>query len=72
MAGEPFCPWELLLHRSAHGAGVGASTAVDASISIDLILAVALSDRGDGAAIGASAAADALSSDLVSHNKAPP
>jgi hypothetical protein len=57
----------LLSLGSTHGAGIGASAAIDAQVSVDLVLAVALGDSGNGAALGASAASDARISDLVSH-----
>lgn len=63
---------ELVLHGSAHGAHTGTSAALDASVSIDFVLAVALSDSSHGALSLASAAADALVSDLVSHDVTPP
>ena len=63
---------ELVLHGSAHGAHASASTALDASLGIDFVLAVALSDSSHGALSLASAAADALVSDLVSHDVTPP
>ena len=51
---------------SGHGADVSASAAVDAQISVDLVLAVTLGDSVHGAALGASAASDAGISNLVS------
>ena len=58
----------LLLNGSAHGAGISASAAVDASVSVDHELAVALRNSGNGAALSASAAGDAFVSNLVSHD----
>ena len=49
----------LLSLGSTHGAGIGASAAIDAQVSVDLVLAVALGDSGNGATLGALSAADA-------------
>ena len=54
---------------SGHGADVSASAAVDAQISVDLVLAVTLGDSVHGAALGASAASDAGIGNLVSHGR---
>ena len=53
----------------AVGAGVAARTAVQASGSVDDVLIITLADGTSGAGIGASAAADAGRSNLVSHWK---
>jgi hypothetical protein len=53
---------------SGNGADVSASAAVDAQISVDLVLAVTLGDSGHGAALSASAASDASIGNLVSHD----
>ena len=58
---------ELLLNGSTNGANAVAGAALDASVSVDLVLAVAFSDSTDGALSLASAAADAIISNLVSH-----
>ena len=65
------CLWDekkLLLHDGLGGALISAGTAVDADISVDLELAVALSDSLDGALIGTSAAGDASIGNSVSHD----
>ena len=64
----PLFVFRLLGLGSGHGASVSASTAVDAQISVDLVLGGTLGDRGNGAALGAGAAHDASIGNLVSHN----
>ena len=63
-----FCRF-LFSDRSVHRAVAGASAAIDAGIRVDLVLAVTLGDRADGAAIRASAASDASVRDFVCHEK---
>ena len=58
---------ELLLNGSTNGANAVAGAALDASFSVDLVLAVALSDSGNGALISTSAAGDTSISNNVSH-----
>ena len=53
---------------SAYRTYAVASTALDASLCVDLILAVALGNSVNGALVCASAAADAIVTDLISHN----
>ena len=55
------------LGRSADGAGVSAGAAFDADFGIDLILAVAFADRGNGTFSGTGATADAFFGNFVSH-----
>jgi hypothetical protein len=62
----------LLSLGSSHGASTGASTAIQALISIDNILAVAFANRIDRASIDASATADAIIIDRISHYDKPP
>jgi hypothetical protein len=57
----------LLRGRSANGASVCTSTALDAGISVDHELAVALRDGLYGALTGAGAASDAFVRNLISH-----
>ena len=57
----------LCLGRSADRAGFSAGAALDAGIGIDLKLAVAFADGGNGALGGTGAAADAFFVNLVSH-----
>ena len=64
-----FTPTGLFSLGSAHGANVSASAAFDALISIDDVLAVAFLDGVHGAFALASAAADAFSRNLQSHNQ---
>ena len=54
--------------RRIGGALISAGTAVDADVSVDLELAVALSDSLDGALVGAGAAGDASIGNSVSHD----
>ena len=58
---------ELFGLRSTHRAHVRARTAIDASFRIDDIDAVTLRNSGNGASIGARAAADASVVNFVSH-----
>ena len=62
----------LLLSRSVYGAYVCAATAGNALVRIDLILAVALGDAANRAAICASTARNALIGNLISHREKPP
>ena len=57
----------LALLRSANGTCACASAAVDASVSVDNVLAVTLGNCVYGAAISASAASDALVRNYVCH-----
>ena len=57
----------LLLGRSADRAGLGAGAAFDADFGVDLILAVAFADGGNGTFSGTGTAADAFFGNLVSH-----
>ena len=57
----------VLGNDSAGGAGVSASTAVQAGSSVDNVLVVALRDSASGASVSATAAAHASRSDLVCH-----
>ena len=57
---------------STHGALVGTSAAINASTGVDDVLAVALGDRPNGAALGASAASDASIRNNKSHGFTPP
>jgi len=58
----------LALADRAERASARASTAVDASVCIDLILAVAFGDRANGAFARARTAANASVADYVCHN----
>ena len=58
---------QLLLGGSANGADASTGAALDASFGVDFVLAIAFSDRADGALSLASTAADAIISNLVSH-----
>ena len=62
----------LFLNRCVYGASVCARTASDALVSVNNVLAVALSDAANRASICASAAADALIGNFVSHLEKPP
>lgn len=53
---------------SAYGADIAACTALDASVSVDLVLSVALRDSAYGALISTSAAGNAIVRNLISHN----
>ena len=57
---------------STHGALFGTSAAINASTGVDDVLAVALGDRPNGAALGASAAHDASITNNKSHFVTPP
>ena len=59
---------ELFSLRCANRANTVASAAVDASVSVDNVLAVSLRNSANRAALSASAASDTLIRDLVSHN----
>ena len=59
---------ESVFHNSFDGAVLSAGAAVDTDVSVDLVLAVALSDSFNGAVVNASAAVDASVSDLISHD----
>ena len=59
--------FRLLLGRSADRAGLGAGAAFDADFGVDLILAVAFADGGNGTFSGTGTAADAFFGNLVSH-----
>ena len=65
--GHPKYRFGSLRGRSAYGAYISASAALDASVSVDNELAVALGDSAYGALIGASAARDAIVRNLISH-----
>lgn len=58
---------ESVVGGSAYGAGVCTSTALDASVLVDYIFAVALGDSVNGAACCASAASDAIVRNFVCH-----
>lgn len=58
---------ELLSFGSLYGAGICTSAALDALISVDNVLAVALGDSLYGALCCASAAGDAIITDNVCH-----
>jgi len=58
---------ESLSLRSAYRAGVSASAATYASVSVDNILAVTLGNCGNGASVCASAASDTFIGYLISH-----
>ena len=58
---------KLLFLGSANGASAFASTAGDALIGVDNVLAVAFGDRANGALGLASTAHDAFIADLISH-----
>jgi hypothetical protein len=60
---------ELSLGGSAYGADTGASAAGHAGIGIDVVLALALRDGGNGTFLSARAAGDALVTDLICHDK---
>jgi hypothetical protein len=64
--------YKLLLNRSANRAGVCASAAADAFISVDFILAISFGNARNRASLCASAAADALVGNLVCHRCLPP
>jgi hypothetical protein len=66
------CVMKLLLRDSTNGATLCASAALNASGSVDLVLAVALRDSADGAGAFASAAGYTIIGNLVSHKKIPP
>ena len=53
----------------AHGAHTGASAAGHAGVRIDIELAIALRDGGNGTFLSARAAGDALVTDLICHDK---
>ena len=55
------------LRDRTHGARTSASAAIDAGISIDLVLAVALRNSADGALALAGTAADASIANYMSH-----
>ena len=55
--------------RCTYRANTRASAAVDASVSVDNILAVSLRNSANRAALCASAASDTLIRNLVSHSK---
>ena len=57
----------LLSLGSLNGASVCARAAVDALVSVDLVLAVSLVDSLGGAVLSASAAGDAIIANLVCH-----
>jgi hypothetical protein len=59
--------WGLFLGDRTHGAGISASTALDASGSVDLILSVALRDSAHGATTLARTTHHAIGANLVSH-----
>ena len=58
---------ELLSLGSLNGASVCAGAAVDALVSVDLVLAVSLVDSLGGAVLSASAAGNAIIANLVCH-----
>ena len=59
----------LFLCRSSYRAGIGAGAALDAGIGIDLKLAVAFADGGNGAFLGAGAAGHTFVTDRICHDK---
>ena len=62
---------ELAFLDSLSGALIGASTAGNADVSVDDVLAVAFGDSLNGALVGAGAAGDTSVSNSVSHDKPP-
>ena len=60
--------YRLFLIRSSYRASTVASTAVDASISVDLSLISVHRNSTNRAAVYASAASDAIVIDLISHS----
>ena len=62
----------LFLGRGADGAGARASSAGNAGIRVDHILAIAFADRADGALFRTCTASNALITDNKCHNKTPP
>ena len=63
---EVFC---LSLGGRAHGAHTGASAAGHTGVRVDVELAVALRDGGDGTFLSARAARDALVADCICHDQ---
>ena len=59
---------ESLFNDCFDRAVLGAGAAVDTQVSVDDVLAVALSDSLNGAVVNASAAVNASISDIVSHD----
>ena len=58
---------ELALRNRAYRAGTCTAAAIDASIRVDLVLAVALSDRAYRALARAGTTADACATDNICH-----
>lgn len=65
-------PRKLSLLGSANRAGAFARAAVNTSVCVDNILAVALGNSVYGAAVCASATSDALIGNLICHSELPP
>ena len=63
---------KLSLNRSTYRACICACTAVDAKVSVDFVLAVTLCDSLNGTLSSASAASDAVISNLECHDIIPP
>ena len=61
------CVGELLSLGSIHRAGVSASAAIDALVSVDYVYAVTFRDCFSGAVLSASAAGNAIIRNLVCH-----
>ncbi len=67
-----FAKLKLLLFGSTDRAGTCASAAVNTFVSVDYILAILFSDRGNGATVSASAATETcVSIDNVRHSRSP-
>ena len=62
------CRPESSLSWSTDRARFGAGAAFDAGLSVDFVLAVAFTDRRNGAFSGTGAAADAFIRNFVSHD----
>ena len=56
-------------HDSAGGACTFAGAAIDASVSVDDVLIIALSDSGNGAGVSAGAAGNTSVRNCMSHDK---
>ena len=65
-------PLRLFGRRSRNGANLCASAAINAGVSVNYILAVALGNSLYGAAICAGAAGDAVITNYICHIKVPP
>jgi len=58
----------LALRDGAHGAGVSAGTAIQASTGVDFVMISTLSNGAHGASIGAGTTADASIANDIGHN----